>query len=65
MADVIAKEITRKLEFEGDLMNYFHLCRSKHHLYDLTYIEKVARLITNTEVKIKAEVSDYLSCYQS
>ncbi|XP_022107089.1 coiled-coil domain-containing protein 180-like [Acanthaster planci] len=32
--------------------------RFKHHLFDLTFIEKLTRWLTNTQVKIKAEVAE-------
>ncbi|EDV27523.1 uncharacterized protein TRIADDRAFT_53285 [Trichoplax adhaerens] len=56
LADLEGME-TKRLENANEIASKF-LDKSKHHLYDLTYIEKVARLITNTEVKIKAEVAD-------
>ena len=33
------------------------LCRFKNHLFDLTFMEKVTRWLTNTQVKVKSEVS--------
>ncbi len=33
-------------------------CRFKHHMIDLLFMEKIARWLTNTQVKIKAEVAD-------
>ena len=32
-------------------------CRFKHHMVDLLFIEKVKRWLTNTQVKVKAEVA--------
>lgn len=34
------------------------LCRFKNHLFDLTFMEKVTRWLTNTQVKVKSEVSN-------
>lgn len=31
--------------------------RFKNHLFDLTFMEKVTRWLTNTQVKVKSEVS--------
>ena len=36
----------------------FVVYRFKHHLFDLTFMEKITRWLTNTQVKIKAEVAD-------
>lgn len=38
-------------------MLFLFFSRFKHHLFDLTYIEKIARWLTNTQVKVKSEVS--------
>ncbi|XP_057317166.1 coiled-coil domain-containing protein 180-like isoform X2 [Hydractinia symbiolongicarpus] len=43
----IAKEFARKLED-----------RFKHHLFDLTFVEKIKRWLTNIQVKIKGEVAN-------
>lgn len=32
--------------------------RFKYHLFDLTFLEKISRWLTNTQVKIKSEVAD-------
>ena len=48
------------LEMPGDrLKDRCRLCfvRFKHHLFDLTFVEKSSRWVTNTQVKIKTEVS--------
>ena len=45
----------------AQLVNIF-LCawffRFKHHRTDLLFMEKIARWLTNTQVKIKSEVAD-------
>ena len=33
-------------------------CSFKHHMIDLLFMEKIARWLTNTQVKIKSEVAD-------
>ena len=35
--------------------------RFKYHLFDLTFLEKISRWLTNTQVKIKSEVCFILS----
>ena len=35
-----------------------HGFRFKSHMFDLIFMEKIARWLTNTQVKIKAEVAD-------
>lgn len=41
---------------------FFVLFRFKNHLFDLTFMEKVTRWLTNTQVKVKSEVrSSYLN----
>ena len=34
------------------------MTRFKHHMIDLLFMEKIARWLTNTQVKIKAEVAE-------
>ena len=37
---------------------FFPRFRFKHHLFDLTFIEKLTRWLTNTQVKVKTEVAE-------
>ena len=39
-------------------MSYIIFCRFKHHMIDLVFMERIARWLTNTQVKIKAEVAN-------
>ena len=39
-------------------MQISYLFRFKHHMVDLVFMEKIARWLTNTQVKIKSEVAD-------
>ena len=41
-----------------DVRDLFLVARFKHHMVDLVFMEKIARWLTNTQVKIKAEVAD-------
>ncbi|XP_065068754.1 coiled-coil domain-containing protein 180-like isoform X2 [Rhopilema esculentum] len=56
MAELEGME-TRRLdaahEYSGKLEERF-----KHHLFDLTYLEKISRWLTNIQVKIKSEVAN-------
>ncbi|XP_038046309.1 coiled-coil domain-containing protein 180-like isoform X2 [Patiria miniata] len=56
MADLEGME-ARRLEQALDIANKFE-DRFKHHLFDLTFIEKLTRWLTNTQVKIKSEVAE-------
>ncbi len=40
------------------ILGFFPFCRFKHHLFDLTFIEKLTRWLTNTQVKVKGEVAE-------
>lgn len=37
---------------------FFNFFRFKHHMIDLLFMEKIARWLTNTQVRIKSEVAD-------
>ncbi|PIK36653.1 putative coiled-coil domain-containing protein [Apostichopus japonicus] len=56
MADLEGME-TRRLEQATEIANKFE-DRFKNHLFDLTFIEKLTRWLTNTQVKIKGEVAE-------
>eukprot|EP00794_Sanderia_malayensis_P016105 gene16105-17726_t len=47
------KRLDSAREFSGKLEEKF-----KQHLFDLTFLEKIARWLTNIQVKIKSEVAD-------
>ncbi|KAK3730052.1 hypothetical protein QZH41_009552, partial [Actinostola sp. cb2023] len=55
MAELEGME-TKRLEASTDHAGKLE-DRFKHHLFDLTYIEKISRWLTNTQVKVKSEVS--------
>ncbi|XP_072015860.1 coiled-coil domain-containing protein 180-like [Amphiura filiformis] len=56
MADLEGME-ARRLEQATEIANKFE-DRFKHHLFDLTFIEKLTRWLTNTQVKVKGEVAE-------
>ncbi|XP_033116151.1 coiled-coil domain-containing protein 180-like [Anneissia japonica] len=56
MADLEGME-ARRLQQASEIATKFE-DRFKHHLFDLTFVEKLTRWLTNTQVKIKAEVAD-------
>ncbi|XP_002742433.1 coiled-coil domain-containing protein 180-like [Saccoglossus kowalevskii] len=56
MADLEGME-AKRLEQASHVASTFE-DRFKNHLFDLTFMEKLARWLTNTQVKIKAEVAD-------
>ncbi|XP_071948250.1 coiled-coil domain-containing protein 180-like [Antedon mediterranea] len=56
MADLEGME-SRRLQQASEIATKFE-DRFKNHLFDLTFIEKLTRWLTNTQVKIKAEVAD-------
>ncbi|XP_070532747.1 coiled-coil domain-containing protein 180-like [Ptychodera flava] len=55
MADLEGME-AKRLEQASHVASAFE-DRFKNHLFDLTFMEKLARWLTNTQVKIKAEVA--------
>ncbi|XP_032230152.2 coiled-coil domain-containing protein 180 [Nematostella vectensis] len=46
------KRLEAATEYAGKLEDRF-----KHHLFDLTYMEKITRWLTNTQVKVKSQVA--------
>ncbi|KAK2168021.1 hypothetical protein LSH36_21g05004 [Paralvinella palmiformis] len=56
MADLEGME-SKRLEHASKVAREFE-DRFKHHMVDLLFMEKIARWLTNTQVKIKAEVAD-------
>ncbi|XP_031558023.1 coiled-coil domain-containing protein 180-like [Actinia tenebrosa] len=46
------KRLEAATDYAGKLEDRF-----KHHLFDLTYIEKITRWLTNIQVKVKSEVA--------
>ncbi|XP_050389125.1 coiled-coil domain-containing protein 180 isoform X2 [Patella vulgata] len=56
MSDLEGME-SKRLEQGTKVANEFE-DRFKSHMFDLTFMEKIARWLTNTQVKIKAEVAE-------
>ncbi|ELU16401.1 hypothetical protein CAPTEDRAFT_163477 [Capitella teleta] len=56
MADLEGME-SKRLEQASKVAREFE-DRFKHHMIDLLFMEKIARWLTNTQVKIKAEVAE-------
>ena len=59
----LRKPLFRNFTFLPTIICTHYLIRFKHHLFDLTFMEKTSRWITNTQVKIKSEVSNFIFSY--
>ena len=58
----LRKLLFRNFTFLPTICTHY-VIRFKHHLFDLTFMEKTSRWITNTQVKIKSEVSSFIFSY--